>query len=290
VAGRRIVTGAALVLTAAVAVSTGGAPRVALVTLALLGVVALLGAAGPAAYPLPVAGATVAACAVVASYDNGWRATGWHAFPHTGGLVLTLAMVPFALAVVAGVRAVRAGAHRLMAVLALLTGTGWIGALTLPHLPAWGPIVVLVPLAAAGGATLLAVRTGRARAAAHRALAGGHHAALFALARALCPDATAARRLTVDVLAEGYRTGAADEAGGARLRTRLVRAALRAGVPPGTELTAALAPEQRVALALRYGAELPVPEIAALLGLTPPAVRRLVDDALCRLGEAARSA
>src|SRR5205807_225597 len=88
------------------------------------------------------------------------------------GLTATVAVVP-------AVRALRS--RRFAAVATLLAGTGWIGALTLPHLGAWGPVLILVPL----GAVPLAVRAGRARAAARRALDTGRHAGLLALARAV---------------------------------------------------------------------------------------------------------
>lgn len=45
----------------------------------------------------------------------------------------------------------------------------------------------------------------------------------------------------------------------------------------------ALPDRQRTAVALRYVAELPHAEIAAVLGTTPPASRRLVSDALATL-------
>ena len=263
--GRRLAVAAALGLTATVALAPAGPPWSALVTLALLGTVPLLAPAGGAWYPLGVAVTTAAAGAVVAAYDNGWRLTGWHAFAHTGGLVLTLAIVPFAVAVVAAVRAVRS--RRFAAVATLLAGTGWIGALTLPHLGAWGPVLILVPL----GAVPLAVRAGRARAAARRALDTGRHAGLLALARAVCPDPRTARRLTVATLARGGQ------------RAELVRAAL--DLPPGPAgdplcaAVHALPPEERVALHLRYRAELPVPEIAALLGCSAATARGLVDRA-----------
>ncbi|OLB78124.1 MAG: hypothetical protein AUI14_14230 [Actinobacteria bacterium 13_2_20CM_2_71_6] len=153
VLARRIGIGAAVCVTGAVALTTPGRPAAVLATLALLGVVALLGPGGRIGYPWGVGVATVAACAVVGSYDNGWRVTGWHGFTHTAGLLVTLAIVPFAFAALAGVRSLRAGVHRPAAALAVLTGTGWIGALTLPRLPAWGPILVLVPLAPAGSSS-----------------------------------------------------------------------------------------------------------------------------------------
>jgi hypothetical protein len=246
----------------------------------MLGIVALLGAGGRSRYPLLVFLGTVAGCAVVACYDNGWRTSGWGDFAHTGTLVLTLAIVPFALAAVAGVQALAAGARRVAAAVALVTGTGWIGALTLPHLPAWGPVPLLVSLGAAGVATLLAVRAGRARTSARRALAQGRHAALVALARRLGDD-----RLALDALADGYRHGRLDDGS---LRCSLVRAALRrpGPGPAGDRLTVAvgdLPTAQRIALVLRYDAELPIGEIAALLGSSAPAVRSMIDDALDRL-------
>jgi len=281
---RRIAVAAALALTVTAAPAVG-APWTVPVTLALLGVVALLGGPGRPGYPLVAAPATLAACAAVAWYDNGWRVTGWHDLPHTVGLVLTLAIVPFAAAAVIGVRALRAGVHRVAGLLALLTGTGWIGALTLPHLRAWGPILLLVPVAALGGAVLRTVRAGQARAAARRALARGQHARLLALARVLAPDEATAQRLALDALVAERLSG------GPPPRVGLVRAALALPAPagpPGDPLSAAvgaLPAGQRVALALRYRAELAVPEIAALLGIPAPAVRDLIDVAPRRLRE-----
>jgi hypothetical protein len=71
-------------------------------------------------------------------------------------LALTLAIVPFALAAVAGFQAL--GQRPVAAVAALVTGTGWIGVLTLPHLADWGPVPLLVALGAAGTAATAAVR------------------------------------------------------------------------------------------------------------------------------------
>jgi hypothetical protein len=149
---RRFAIGAAVILTTAA--GTGAAP----VTVALLGLVALVGPAGRAAYPAAAGLATLAASALIASYDNGWRAPGWDNLPRTTGLVLTLAIVPFAVAALAGVRALRAGPYRLPAIVALTVGTGWIAALTVPYLRAWGPILFLVPAAALAGTVLRTVR------------------------------------------------------------------------------------------------------------------------------------
>src|SRR5256885_14928309 len=88
-------------------------------------------------------------------------------------------------------RALAAGTRRGPAVVALVTGGGWIGVLTLPHLPAWGPVPLLVALTAAGVAALLAVRTGRARATAPRAPAEGRPPAPSSLAGRLGADPVA---------------------------------------------------------------------------------------------------
>jgi hypothetical protein len=155
-AGRRIAVGAALGGTAVVAAVPGRPPGAVLLTLALLGVVALLGVGGRSRYPLWVAPLTMAGCAAVTCYDNGWRLAGWTGFWDTAMLALTLAIVPFALAAVAGFQAL--GQRPVAAVVALVTGTGWIGALTLPHLTDWGPVPLLVALGAAGTAATAAVR------------------------------------------------------------------------------------------------------------------------------------
>jgi hypothetical protein len=159
---RRLAIGAALILTATAGAGTAGVGTAGIgtapVTVALLGLVALVGPAGRAAYPAAAGLATLAASALVASYDNGWQAPGWNNVPRTTGLVLTLAIVPFAFAAVAGVRALRAGPYRLPAIVALAVGTGWIAALTVPYLRAWGPILFLVPAAALAGTVLRTVR------------------------------------------------------------------------------------------------------------------------------------
>ena len=152
VLGQRIVVGLAMGLTLVV----GSAPGGALFTLVLLGIVALLVPAR--GVPLPAAFGTFLAAAVVTSYDNGWRLTPTVPFAHTANLVLTLAIVPFTVAALAGVTVVRGRAHRVRGVALLLAGTGWVGALTVPHLAAWGPILVLVPLAGTGLGVLLLVR------------------------------------------------------------------------------------------------------------------------------------
>ncbi len=134
-----------------------GEPPIVLITLVLLGFVALLGAGGPRAYPPIAALATGAASAVIGCYDNGWRFVGWHDRPHTATLVATLAIVPFALAVGTGLRAPR----RPAAVVAALAGAGWIGALALPHLLAWGPTLLLLPLIGAAMAVPHQLQTRR---------------------------------------------------------------------------------------------------------------------------------
>jgi hypothetical protein len=282
---RRATVAVALLATVVAAGMSVGPPWTVLATLALLGVVALLGPAGRAMYPMPVALATLAAAAVVASYDNGWRVTGWRDFPHTASLVVTLATAAFALAVLAGVRALRASGHRYRAAAALLAGAGWLGALALPHLPAWGPILFLVPLAAMAIAGLRLVRTWRARVDTHRGVVQGRHWALLTLAEQLAGDPVAGWSLASGVLVDGYRHRRTDDA---RLSRHLVRAALHlpprmdAGDPLSTAV-AALPPAQRVALILCYAAELPLWQAADLLDLTPPAVAALTTDALAKL-------
>jgi DNA-directed RNA polymerase specialized sigma24 family protein len=50
-----------------------------------------------------------------------------------------------------------------------------------------------------------------------------------------------------------------------------------------------LPPARRLAIVLRYDAELPVCEIAVLLGRSAPAVREMIDDALERVGQSVSS-
>src|SRR5204862_2393233 len=99
-------------------------------------------------------------------------------------------------------------------------------------------------------AVLLAIRSRRARRIARRALAQGRHGALLALADVVSADP---EKLLVSVLAEAHRQGEVNEA---RLRTRLVRTALRQPPVPGTDplslAAQALPADQRIALGLRY--------------------------------------
>jgi hypothetical protein len=131
-----------------------GQPAV-LVTLALLALVVLAGAAVrpgddrvPRGYPVLVALLTAGTAAAVAVYDAGWRLA-----PPTADyprLALTLVVVPFTLAASAGLRVVRApGGPRAAATVALLCGLGWLGAWALPQLPAWGPVLLALPIGAA---------------------------------------------------------------------------------------------------------------------------------------------
>lgn len=286
VLARRVVIALALALTVVAAFAPSAPPRTALLTLVLLGIVALPGPGERTGYPVPVALATLAAAAAVTWYDNGWHFATSEPFGHTAGLVLTLAIVPFALAALAGARALSQRAHPIPAVLALLTGTGWVGTVTLPHLSAWGPILLLIPLAATGLGILLAVRGHRSRAAARRALAQGRYASLLALAAAVSAQPY---ELVVGVLAEAHRQGGLPEHG---LRIRAVRAAL--GQPPRPSAADALSvavqalpAEQRVALGLRYTAELSTVDIASLLGVPPESVPPLLSQATRRLMVAA---
>lgn len=132
-----------------------GTPLVALV---LLGFVALL---CPRGRPVPVALAMVAAAATVTWYDNDWHLLPTVPFGHSAGLVLLLTLVPFTVAAFAGAASVRR--QPLRGVPLLLTGIGWVGWLTVPHLAAWGPILVFVPVLGAAAGTVALVRTRRRR-------------------------------------------------------------------------------------------------------------------------------
>ncbi len=129
-------------------------------TFVLLGLVALAGAPVrdgrlPRGYPLVVGLGTALAALGLAVYDADWRL----ARPTTGypALVLTLAVLPFALAAAAGLGSLRARAttYRATGLLALGCGLAWLGALALPSLPTWGPVLLTVAL---GGAVLAARR------------------------------------------------------------------------------------------------------------------------------------
>jgi hypothetical protein len=137
-----------------------GIPRHALVTLAALGLAGLCGIVvrpGHLRSPVPVAAGlsagfapTALAAWLVAAYDNGWTAGRWGDFAHTTGLVMTLAFVPFTYGVIVAARALtrRGGpsrsTERAAALGMLAVSVGWIGYVTVPYVPLWGPGLVVV--------------------------------------------------------------------------------------------------------------------------------------------------
>jgi hypothetical protein len=137
-----------------------GIPRHALVTLAALGLAGLCGIVvrpGHLRWPVPVAAGlsagfapTAVAAWLVAAYDNGWTAGRWGDFAHTTGLVMTLAFVPFTYGVIVAAKALtrRGGPSRstvrAAALCMLAMSVGWIGYVTLPYVPLWGPVLVVV--------------------------------------------------------------------------------------------------------------------------------------------------
>jgi hypothetical protein len=137
-----------------------GIPRHALVTLAALGLAGLCGIVarpGHLRSPVPVAARlsagfapTAVAAWLVAAYDNGWTAGRWGDFAHTTGLVMTLAFVPFTYGVIVAAKALtrRGGPSRstvrAAALCMLAMSVGWIGYVTLPYVPLWGPVLVVV--------------------------------------------------------------------------------------------------------------------------------------------------
>jgi hypothetical protein len=69
-------------------------------------------------------------------------------------LVLTLAVVPFGRTVLAGLRGLPDPGLRPAGALAAGTALVWLAALTLPHLPAWGPVLLALCLGVAATAIL----------------------------------------------------------------------------------------------------------------------------------------
>ncbi|MEV4414899.1 hypothetical protein [Catellatospora sp. NPDC049609] len=125
------------------------------------GAAALLGLPSPRR-ALPVAAAaaagTLAAAYAVGVYSNDWTATGWGEPVRTAGLVAMLAVVPLAWGAYTAHRLPR----RLPALAAGLLCAAWLAWLTLPGLPAWGPVLpVLLALPAARA--VLSITPGRAR-------------------------------------------------------------------------------------------------------------------------------
>ncbi|MBV1854632.1 hypothetical protein [Catellatospora tritici] len=122
------------------------------VTCAGVGAVLAGTAAGRRWWPVAgTAGAvTVLAAYAVGVYSNDWSGSGWQ-LGRTTGLAATLAVVPLA----AAAHAVWAHRDTLPRTAALIGGGGavaWLAWLTLPDLPAWGP----VPLVLLAGAAALA--------------------------------------------------------------------------------------------------------------------------------------
>jgi hypothetical protein len=145
-----------------------GHAAAAVAVVVLSGICALAGGPRPGrGVVLPGLGAAAAAFAaawVVAAYDNGWTATGWADYPHTVSLVATLAFVPLGGGAVVAARIVRSPAAapgvRRAALALLVLGAGWMGYASVPHVLAWGPVllvlvtcVAVVALSGRGSAT-----------------------------------------------------------------------------------------------------------------------------------------
>lgn len=305
VAGRRIVTAAAMLLMVAVWLLPDevGPPPGVCSGLAALGVVALIAPGrypGRLAVPLTTLGMSGVA-GLIAVYDNAWQLTGWVAYQQTAALVMTVVIAPLTVAVVAGVRAVVEGPRTVAGGLLVLTGAGWIGLLALPNLERWGPILLLLPVGLATvlvmqrlrGRTLAGQRSDRlgggraAQAAQLRGYAAAHHPDLLALAYLLCGEREAAGDLVCRALAAAYRSERIDDR---EVRRHLVRLASRRASTvrstmddPLWTAVLRLAPARRVALVLHLHAGLPVEEIADLMRRPEPTVRRLIPEALADL-------
>jgi len=171
---RRLAVTLALAVTAlaplcAVLTATAG-PRPAVTgALLALGVVGLAGTFLPPAEPdragarlARQAGAAAWAAAgavAVGVYDNAWSLRDWSDPGRTAILTTTLALVPLSLAAAAAVRALPSRNRPLWTILAATAA--WTGALAVPHLSSWGPVLLLATAAAiAAGPLALLRRTG----------------------------------------------------------------------------------------------------------------------------------
>ncbi|HEX6498202.1 MAG TPA: hypothetical protein VF054_04125 [Micromonosporaceae bacterium] len=152
--GLSLALGATMAVPALAGVTGAGEPpHGLLVTLALLGVVGTAAPPAPGRRAATVVAAlgAVPATAAVLVYGSGWTIYGWHDFADNAELAGTLALIPFALAAVASVTALRAGPPRPRAIIVLLASVTWLGAATLPYLDFWGPVLLLL---AVGGVTV----------------------------------------------------------------------------------------------------------------------------------------
>ncbi|WP_144121268.1 hypothetical protein [Catellatospora sichuanensis] len=92
-----------------------------------------------------VAVGTLVAAYAVGVYSNGWTVGGWTEPARTTGLAAMLAVLPLAFAAHTAYRSAR----QVTVVAAGVLCAGWLAWLTLPDLPAWGPVLpvlVAVPL------------------------------------------------------------------------------------------------------------------------------------------------
>ena len=293
VAGRRLVTAAALLLTVAITLVPDEVvpPPGVRSGLAALGVVALIAPGrhpGRLAVPLTTLAMTGVA-GLVAIYDNGWTLTGWVAYQQTAALVMTVVIAPLTVAVMAGIRAVVEGSRTAAGGLLVLTGGGWIGLLALPNLEHWGPILLLLPLGLASVLVVRRLRQAPARAARLRAYAGARHADLLSLAYLLSGDRDTAEDLVCRALTVAYRSGPIDDREVRRHLIRLARRRVATVTAPSTvddplwTAVRRLSPDRRTALVLHLHAGLPADQIADLMRRPESTVRRLTASALAEL-------
>jgi hypothetical protein len=126
--------------------------------LVVAGIVAIAGGArsGPAGAGRGwvVAGITaVAALAVawlVGVYDNGWAVSGWADFGRTASLAMTVALLPLSASAHVAARILVGRPHErgvaMATLVVLVVSLGWIGYAALPHLSAWGPMLLALAL------------------------------------------------------------------------------------------------------------------------------------------------
>jgi hypothetical protein len=141
--------------------ASNAAPRlvtVPIVALVVAGIMAIVVAmpAQPvrATRTLAVAGLAAAAAFVLAwlvgVYDNGWAVRGWVDFARTASLVMTVALLPLSACAHVAARMLAAGVRERRVVLGaagvLVISLSWIGFAALPHLSAWGPMLLALVL------------------------------------------------------------------------------------------------------------------------------------------------
>jgi hypothetical protein len=161
-----VVLGYAVGLAAFAALLDSFTPHV-LATLAACGAVALAGRATRRQWGWLVfsLAASVVSALGVGIYGNDWTAWGWQAPSRTVDLAATLCVAPLTWSAFAALRGWlhQRRTQRLRPALVAMLSAGWIGYLTVPALPIWGPalLVLLVVLPVFPAAHLFVARRRR---------------------------------------------------------------------------------------------------------------------------------